>query len=255
MLRYLLDITHNQTPGLQKALASLDIKFHPSLNLIAMPRDNIEEGIFQGNDLDWLPQTVNSHLEDKGDPQRISEYMAGLNLQTQQDFLTLVTLHTDWETSHRHINEINDRAWQDFQANHPQAVHPAGQEEPIETLNPAAQDPVSIHTPVANVPTLEDMLRLYLTDLEVQVWKQEGRPGQEPTQEEPLLATQEALKQTPALHHLLQEAHQGTTLPDLVWQSIQETLQGYVRFLRDNMNQKDNQALQNTLRDKLRQRA
>ena len=134
MVRYIIDATPDQAGQIQAALAGVGVDFHPTLNLIAMPRDNIEEGIFQGNDLDWLPETINDHLQQESNPVRVQEHIAELDLQTKQDFLTLVTLHAEWDNNHTRIDGVSEHEWQKFQDQHPLAVHPAGE-------TPAPTDP------------------------------------------------------------------------------------------------------------------
>ena len=96
-------------------------------SMIAMPRDNVEEGIFTGGDGEWLPQIFNVYLADAHDPGRVLQPFHEMTLLAQRDLLTLATLHCDWqklEIQEMEIREMDQQAWETFRKQHPEAVSP-----------------------------------------------------------------------------------------------------------------------------------
>ena len=106
-------------------LNGAEVRFDPTESMIAMPGDNVEEGIFTGGDGEWLPQIFNVYLADAHDPGRVAQPFHEMTLLAQRDFLTLATLHCDWqklEIRELEIREMDQQAWKAFQEQHPEAV-------------------------------------------------------------------------------------------------------------------------------------
>ena len=127
-----IDLEPGQVETAAELLTDAGIQFDPVENMIAMPRDNVEEGIFTGGDGEWLPQIINVYLADAHDPGRVAQPFHEMTLLAQRDFLTLATLHCDWqklEIRELEIREMDQQAWKTFQERHPEAVFHIPQEE------------------------------------------------------------------------------------------------------------------------------
>ena len=119
-IRYIIDLETEQVATVAGLLNGAGVRFDPVESMIAMPQDNIEEGIFTGGDGEWLPETVNSYLDSAGDNRRVAQPFDEMAPLAQRDFLVLATLHCDWHKSE--IQEMDPSAWDTFQTQHPEAV-------------------------------------------------------------------------------------------------------------------------------------
>lgn len=120
IIRYIIDLEPEQVETVAELLNGAEVRFDPTESMIAMPRDNVEEGIFTGGDGERLPEIINGYLGGAGDPGRIIQPFHEMTLPAQRDLLMLATLHCDWHKSE--IQEMDPRAWEIFQDRHPEAV-------------------------------------------------------------------------------------------------------------------------------------
>ena len=120
IIRYIIDLEPEQVETAAGLLNGAGVRFDPVESMIAMPRDNVEEGIFTGGDGEWLPAIINGHLGDAGDPGRIMQPFHEMKLTARRDLLMLATIHCDWRKNE--IQEMNPQAWRRFQDRHPEAV-------------------------------------------------------------------------------------------------------------------------------------
>ena len=122
VIRYIIDLEPEQVETAAEFLTGMGVRFDPVENMIAMPRDNVEEKIFTGGDGEWVQEKINERLEETDNPHHITQPFHEMTLTAQRDLLILATLHCDW-----HKNEIQDmdqREWEIFQEQHPDAVSP-----------------------------------------------------------------------------------------------------------------------------------
>ena len=120
IIRYIIDLETEQVETVAGLLNSAGVRFDPTESMIAMPRDNVEEGIFTGGDGEWLPETINGYLNGAGDPGRVTQPFDEMAPLAQRDFLMLATLHCDWHKNE--IQEMDPSTWDKFQDQHPEAV-------------------------------------------------------------------------------------------------------------------------------------
>ncbi len=120
IIRYIIDLETEQVETVAGLLNGAGVRFDPTENMIAMPRDNVEEGIFTGGDGEWLPETINGYLGGGGGPGGVTQPLHEMTLPAQRDLLMLATLHCDWHKNE--IQEMDPRAWEIFQDRHPEAV-------------------------------------------------------------------------------------------------------------------------------------
>ncbi len=120
IIRYIIDLEPEQVETVAGLLNGAGVRFDPTESMIAMPRDNVEEGIFTGGDGEWLPETINGYLSGTADPGRVTQPFHEMALLAQRDFLTLATLHCDWHKNE--IQEMAPQAWRIFKDRHPEAV-------------------------------------------------------------------------------------------------------------------------------------
>ena len=121
-VKHIIRSEPEQAQALKQALDKLGITFDPQENLCAMPPDNIEDHIFMGNDLDWLPAKANEYLEENGISHRFRTDMEEMdNIQAQYSFLALLTTDSDWEDEET-IAYISPRNLQEFSVEYPEAM-------------------------------------------------------------------------------------------------------------------------------------
>ena len=120
IIRYIIDLEPERVETAAGLLNGAGVRFDPTESMIAMPRDNVEEGIFTGGDGEWLPETINGYLSGAGGPGRVTQPFHEMSLTARRDFLMLATLHCDWHKNE--IQEMDPRAWEIFQDRHPEAV-------------------------------------------------------------------------------------------------------------------------------------
>ena len=128
-VRYTFYAEPQHAAALQRVMGEIGIRFDPRKNLCALINDNVTEGIFLGNDLDWLPQKANEHLEDQDHPYRFRNDLDRMDdLLAQYEFLMLMTLHSDWDHPGGDIREIGANELESFRERHPMTMHPAGEQ-------------------------------------------------------------------------------------------------------------------------------
>ena len=121
-IRYIIDLEPERVPEVGVILNNLGVDFDAAYNIIAMPQDNVQEGIFMGRDGEWLQEEMNAFLERVGMP-TVRQPFHEMSLTARADFLWLATLHCDWE--HRlttSLNEVNRAELDKFLADHPEAA-------------------------------------------------------------------------------------------------------------------------------------
>ena len=121
IIRYIIDLEPEEVEKTAELLTDAGVRFDPVGNMIAMPRDNVEENIFTGRDGEWLPQIINVYLSDTGNPGGVMPFNE-MTLLAKRDLLMLATLHCDWYE--KEIREMDQKAWKTFQKRHPEAVSP-----------------------------------------------------------------------------------------------------------------------------------
>ena len=122
VIRFIIDLEPGQVETVAELLTGMRIRFDPVENMIAMPPDNVEEKIFTGRDGEWLPEIINGYLGGTDDPGRIIQPFHEMTLPAKRDLLMLATIHCDWHKSE--IQEMNQRKWEIFREQHPEAVSP-----------------------------------------------------------------------------------------------------------------------------------
>ena len=122
VIRYIIDLEPGQVETAAELLTGMGIRFDPVENMIAMPRDNIEEKIFTGGDGEWVQEKINQRLEETDNPHRITQPFHEMTLTAQRDLLILATLHCDWQKNE--IQSTDQMEWQIFREQHPKAVSP-----------------------------------------------------------------------------------------------------------------------------------
>ena len=123
IVRYIIDLEPGQVETAAGLLNGAGVRFDPTENMIAMPRDNVEEGIFTGGDGECLPERINGYLGGGVSLHRLRRIIQPfheMSLTARRDFLMLATLHCDWHKNE--IQEMDPRAWEIFQDRHPEAV-------------------------------------------------------------------------------------------------------------------------------------
>ena len=122
VIRYIIDLEPGQVETAAKLLTGMGIRFDAVENMIAMPRDNIEEKIFTGRDGEWVQERINQRLEETDNPHHITQPFHEMTLTAQRDLLILATLHCDWQKNE--IQSTDQMEWQIFREQHPKAVSP-----------------------------------------------------------------------------------------------------------------------------------
>lgn len=122
--KFLVDLELDTLEEMTKILRQLDVEFDPVENMICLPQDGTREAIFTGQDMDEALEKANAYLQEEEDPQRFREKFWDLPPATRRDLMELLTLSADWE-KRMILNEIDNRAWETFQEQHPEAVRRA----------------------------------------------------------------------------------------------------------------------------------
>ena len=122
VIRYIIDLEPEQVETAAKLLTGMGIRFDPVENMIAMPRDNIEEKIFTGCDGEWVQERINQRLAETDNPHHITQPFHEMTLTAQRDLLILATLHCDWQKDE--IQNTDQMEWEIFREQHPKAVSP-----------------------------------------------------------------------------------------------------------------------------------
>ena len=217
-IRYAFHARPEQADALRRVMGEIGVEFDPQENLCALIDDNILEGIFMGNDLDWLPLRANEHLEDRGSRHRFRTDLDQLDdLQAQYGFLTLMTLHSDWDRPGGSIREISPREMEEFRVKHPLAMHPAG--EKPEQLPAPEPRPVDLNAPIHQQPVLGDILRVALLLVEQEMsegtdLRRRDLRRRDPRRREegyPATDMAAALESAPQLRHILSGIHRDFT--------------------------------------------
>ncbi len=120
VIRYIIDLEPEQVETAAELLTGAGVRFDAVENMIAMPRDNVEESIFTGRDGEWVQERTNEYLNEAGALHRLVQPFHEMSPLTRRDLLTLATLHCDWHRNE--IQEIDPQEWQTFQEKHPEAV-------------------------------------------------------------------------------------------------------------------------------------
>ena len=120
VIRFIIDLEPGQVETVAELLTGIGIRFDPVGSMIAMPRDNVEEKIFTGEDGEWVQERINERLEETVNPRRITQPFHEMTLQAQRDLLILATLHCDWRKNE--IQDMSQIEWEIFQEQHPEAV-------------------------------------------------------------------------------------------------------------------------------------
>ena len=102
-------------------LRQLNIQFDPVESMVCLPKDLMAEMILTGAEMEETVGKANEYLEERGDPERIREEFWEMLPVTRRELMKLMGLNSDW-TDGRILNEINPRAWEKFQQQHPEAV-------------------------------------------------------------------------------------------------------------------------------------
>ena len=260
-IRYIVDIEPHLAGRLTSLLAQELPGFNPVRSLCAMPHDNIEEAIFQGSDLDWLPASMNEYLENKNDLHRIREDVTSLDAKAQYDLLVLATLHGDWgsDASRRRLQTLDPGEWEKFRRKHLEAVHEFYR-DPDRICTDPREALVDLEQPVGSVPTMADMVREIILEAENDVWEQElnllddAPMHNDPTdRDEPLLDVHEVCRRIPGIHQVLNEACQWTKLAGRISAETSNVARGYVSFLHDHMSPEDQISLREMALERLSQ--
>ncbi len=120
IIRYIIDLEPKQVKQAAELLTGAGIGFDPVENMIAMPPDNMEEGIFTGREGEWVQERINEYLHEADEIHRLVQPFHEMTLTAQRDLLTLATLHCDW--SREEIHEMNRQAWNAFRKTRPETV-------------------------------------------------------------------------------------------------------------------------------------
>lgn len=242
-LRYIIDAGPEQAAALTRVLAEIGIKFGAQENLCAMPQDNVQEGIFQGRDLEWLPKKANEYLADAGYGVRVREDIEVMDdLQAQYDFLMLMTLDSDWggepggtilETSHDEIRK--------FQENHPLAVHDF-RDEPAE-LPPDEPLLTDLRAPLFPRPKLGKILSTALVMLEDEL--AEGAGTKSPNDgSDPATGPGDALEAAPGLRYILHGIHEDYAPRDYMQEQFGDQIHVHAQALLRMLDGEDRDRLQ-----------
>ena len=122
LVEHCIDLEPGQVETVAELLTDMGIRFDPVENMIAMPRDNVEEKIFTGRDGEWVQERINERLEETVNPHRVTQPFHEMTLPAKRDLLMLATIHCDWHKNE--IQEMNQREWEIFREQHPEAVSP-----------------------------------------------------------------------------------------------------------------------------------
>ena len=122
VIRFIIDLEPGQVETVAELLTSAGVQFDPVENMIAMPRDNVDEKIFTGEDGEWVQERINERLEGTGNPRRVTQPFHEMTTPAQRDLLILATLHCDWHKNK--IRDMNQIEWEIFREQHPEAVSP-----------------------------------------------------------------------------------------------------------------------------------
>ena len=96
VIRYIIDMDEDQVRTATGLLNGAGIGFDPTENMIAMPRNNLEESIFTGRDGEYAREGINELLQETNEMHRINQPFHDMRLTAQRDLLTLATLHCEW---------------------------------------------------------------------------------------------------------------------------------------------------------------
>ena len=95
--RFYVDIPFEQLDQVEQFLNSNNVPFCQIENMVHLPRENLQEGIFTGADAEDAIQKVNEHLQDQGVTERLPTGFHDLPAEARRDLLELITMRVCWE--------------------------------------------------------------------------------------------------------------------------------------------------------------
>ena len=124
--RFYIEFPTDKVDVLEQALLSIGAQFCPIENMVCLPKENLLDSIFTGQDGQYAIDKINAKLEELGRPERINLEFHQMDPETRWDLLVFTTMDVDWESEYQpEILHLDPAPVSNFLSNHPEAAEAA----------------------------------------------------------------------------------------------------------------------------------
>ena len=123
---FLIRVEDDNIEALQQAMATVDVKLDPVTDMMAVPIENVLDGIFSGADYDALNAGTAEYFEAQNYPYRLVDDFTSLSHQARMAVLHCFTSNAHWTSDYEPtLQDLEIRHADELREKYPEAFQPA----------------------------------------------------------------------------------------------------------------------------------